>query len=66
MTVTGWIVAAIMVALFNVLFYFVPTFIIGRRMGLSAWWMLFWLLPIAALWVLAIRGWPTLAPRKSN
>ena len=63
-TEDAWMMAAVLAA--NIVLYFIPTFIIGRRMGLSGWWAFLWFLPWVAIWLLAIHGWPTLRERKSN
>lgn len=61
----------IMAALFaaDIFLFFLPVALIVRRMGLNFWWGLLIFggpLLIVGLWVLAIRGWPSLRSANSN
>lgn len=52
----------------NVIFFFIPIAMILRKMGLSRAWLLLLFtgpLMIVGLWVLAIRGWPSLVPQST-
>jgi hypothetical protein len=53
----------------DIVLFALPIALIARRMGLSAWWgLLVFSGPFlfVGLWVLAIRGWPSLQGQNSN
>jgi hypothetical protein len=54
----------------GILMFVVPSVLIVRRMGFSAWWLLlFFLVPgalVVGLWILALRRWPAVQPSNSN
>lgn len=61
----GWLVT-----LFGILLFPIPSALIIRRMGFSAWWALLFFVPgaiLVGLWILALANWPALPkPQNSN